>query len=61
MEQVQEQVLEDLFQSLDIAAKETTTALARANIRHAFIGGYAVSLIGGMRLTKARLLYLVNP
>ncbi|KAG2016906.1 hypothetical protein GB937_006109 [Aspergillus fischeri] len=49
MEQINEQVLQSPFQSLDVAAKETTTALARANIRHGFIGGYAVSLIGGMR------------
>ncbi|KAF4263578.1 hypothetical protein KXV68_004740 [Aspergillus fumigatus] len=53
MEQIREPVLQGRFQSLDEAAKETTTALARANIRHGFIGGYAVSLIGGTRMTSA--------
>ncbi|KAK9552809.1 hypothetical protein V6Z79_006234 [Aspergillus fumigatus] len=52
MEQIREPVLQGRFQSLDEAAKETTTALARANIRHGFIGGYAVSLIGGTRMTS---------
>ncbi|XBQ90746.1 hypothetical protein V6000_006299 [Aspergillus fumigatus] len=52
MEQIREPVLQGRFQSLDEAAKETTTALARANIRHGFIGGYAVSLIGGTRMTN---------
>ncbi|KAH1418957.1 hypothetical protein KXX32_008943 [Aspergillus fumigatus] len=53
MEQIREPVLQGRFQSLDEAAKETTTALARANIRHGFIGGNAVSLIGGTRMTSA--------
>ncbi|KEY83382.1 hypothetical protein BA78_8825 [Aspergillus fumigatus] len=48
MEQIREPVLQGRFQSLDEAAKETTTALARANIRHGFIGGYAVSLIANL-------------
>ncbi|OJJ50322.1 hypothetical protein ASPZODRAFT_149677 [Penicilliopsis zonata CBS 506.65] len=52
MEQTQEQVLKNLFRSLDKSAKETTTALAGANIRHGFIGGYATSLLGGLILTR---------
>ena len=47
------------FRSLDEAAKETTTALNRAHIRHGVIGGYATSLIGGDRITKARLPYIL--
>ncbi|KAJ5551539.1 hypothetical protein N7535_000517 [Penicillium sp. DV-2018c] len=42
---------QDLYACLDAAAKETTTALTRAGIRHAFIGGYATSLIEGVRMT----------
>lgn len=60
MEQIREPVFQGRFQSLDEAAKETTTALARANIRHGFIGGYAVSLIGGTRMTSARLSYALS-
>lgn len=60
MEQIREPVLQGRFQSLDEAAKETTTALARANIRHGFIGGNAVSLIGGTRMTSARLSYALS-
>ncbi|KAJ5550324.1 hypothetical protein N7461_005022 [Penicillium sp. DV-2018c] len=40
------------FCDLDAAAKETTAALTRANIRHGFMGGYATSLIGGSRMTQ---------
>lgn len=47
--------LQHPFRSLDVAAKEKTTALARACIRHGFIGGYATSLIGGLRMTSVRL------
>jgi hypothetical protein len=60
MEQRQEQVLQNPFRFLDAAAREVTTALARSHIRHGFIGGYATSLIGGVRMTSVRLfLYLV--
>jgi hypothetical protein len=54
MEQNQEQMALSLFHSLDMAAQETTIALAHANIRHGFIGGYATSLVGGMRMTSVR-------
>ncbi|KAJ5134548.1 hypothetical protein N7526_005913 [Penicillium atrosanguineum] len=40
------------FRFIDAAAKETTVALTRANIRHGFIGGYTTSLIGGSRITE---------
>jgi hypothetical protein len=49
MDLVQE---DEPFRFLDAAAKETTIALTRANIRHGFIGGYATSLIGGSRMTE---------
>lgn len=49
MDPVQE---DEPFRFLDAAAKETTVALTRANIRHGFIGGYATSLIGGSRMTE---------
>lgn len=55
MEQRQEQVLQNPFRFLDAAAREVTTALARSHIRHGFIGGYATSLIGGVRMTSVRL------
>ena len=48
------------FRSLDEAAKETVSALDRAHIRHGVIGGYATSLIGGARITKARLPYILS-
>ena len=48
------------FRFLDAAAKETTVALTRANIRHGFIGGYAVSLIGGSRMTEACISCIVS-
>lgn len=60
MEQIPEQLLLNPFRSLDAAAKETTTALARANIRHGFIGGYATSLLGGVRLTSVRFPYILS-
>ncbi|KAJ5867030.1 hypothetical protein N7534_001583 [Penicillium rubens] len=49
MDPVQE---DEPFRFLDAAAKETTVALTRANIRHGFMGGYATSLIGGSRITE---------
>ncbi|KAI2793973.1 hypothetical protein POX_a00562 [Penicillium oxalicum] len=49
MDPVQER---EPFRFLDAAAKETTVALTRANIRHGFIGRYATSLIGGSRMTE---------
>ncbi|KAJ6134464.1 hypothetical protein N7523_000786 [Penicillium sp. IBT 18751x] len=52
MEQHQEQTLENPFHYLDGASKETTTAFARAHIRHGYIGGYATSLVGGKRTTS---------
>jgi hypothetical protein len=52
MEQIREQVLQNPFRCLDLAAEETTAALARADIRYGFIGGYATSLIGGPRMTS---------
>ncbi|KAJ5988894.1 hypothetical protein N7481_004104 [Penicillium waksmanii] len=52
MDQTQEQGPPDPFHALDLAAKETTTALACANIRHGFIGEYATSLTGGARMAK---------
>lgn len=45
----------NLFRALDEAANKTTTAFDHAHIRHGFIGGYATSLIGGVRMTSARL------
>ena len=44
---------EEPFRFLDVVAKEATVALTRANIRHGFMGGHAVSLIGGSRMTEA--------
>ncbi|KAH2883512.1 hypothetical protein KXV78_003531 [Aspergillus fumigatus] len=59
MEQIREPVLQGRFQSLDEAAKETTTALARANIRHGFIGGYAdIDIIVDADPSDARSLLL---
>ena len=51
MEETQEQSLLNRFNQLDIAAKEITVTLTDANIRHGFFGGYAVTLIGGVRFT----------
>ncbi|KAH1400406.1 hypothetical protein KXX22_005433 [Aspergillus fumigatus] len=59
MEQIREPVLQGRFQSLDEAAKETTTALTRANIRHGFIGGYAdIDIIVDADPSDARSLLL---
>lgn len=43
------------FHYLDIAARDIASYLDVFNIRHAFIGGYATSLIGGERMTRVRL------
>ncbi|KAI2722809.1 hypothetical protein CBS147332_3738 [Penicillium roqueforti] len=51
MEQTHEQFIHSTFDHLDTTAKEITAALTRGNCRHGFIGGYAVSLVGGMRMT----------
>ncbi|PYH93630.1 hypothetical protein BO71DRAFT_381064 [Aspergillus ellipticus CBS 707.79] len=37
--------------ALDLAAKQVTAILDRLNCRHAYIGGYAVSLLGSNRVT----------
>ena len=60
MEQVREQALLSQFHELDIAAQMTTTTLTRAGIRHAFIGGYATSLLGGGRMTEVLLATLTT-
>ncbi|KAJ5790130.1 uncharacterized protein N7518_007141 [Penicillium psychrosexuale] len=39
------------FDRLDATAKVVTSALTHNNCRHGFIGGYAVSLVGGLRIT----------
>lgn len=57
MEQIQEHVLQN---PLDVAAKEVTAALTHANYRHGFIGGHAVSLVGGARTTDVRLLSIFS-
>lgn len=54
MEQTHEQFIHSTFDHLDTTAKEITAALTRGNCRHGFIGGYAVSLVGGMRMTDVR-------
>jgi hypothetical protein len=60
MKQIQEQELQNPFNYLDVAAKEITAALTRANYRHGFIGGYAASLVGGVRMTDVRLLSIFS-
>ncbi|KAJ5155087.1 uncharacterized protein N7500_010526 [Penicillium coprophilum] len=40
------------FDLLDLTAQEITAALTCSNCRHGFIGGYAVSLVGGARITE---------
>lgn len=57
MDPVQE---DEPFRFIDAAAKETTVALTRANIRHGFMGGYATSLIGGSRMTEVHIPYIVS-
>ncbi|PWY66396.1 hypothetical protein BO94DRAFT_528783 [Aspergillus sclerotioniger CBS 115572] len=44
--------LQKNLRGLDAAATELSTLLRREGIRHAFIGGYATSLISAMRITQ---------
>lgn len=57
MDPVQE---DEPFRFIDAAAKETTVALTRANIRHGFMGGYATSLIGGLRMTEVHIPCIIS-
>ena len=51
---------ENPFDRLDATAKVVTSALTHNNCHHGFIGGYAVSLVGGERITDARLLSIFS-